>query len=90
MKARHTPSPWLLDTESPGHVTAQNGDAIADCFLVYSNLDRRTCMANARLIAHAPELYELLVRGLSSGVLDDAPVYRGDVIKLLKNVEGKA
>jgi hypothetical protein len=89
MKARHTPEPWLLDPDSPGHVTAQNGDAIADCFLVYSGLDRRTCLANARLIAHAPELYELLVRGLGSGVFEGAPTFRGEVIKLLKNVEGR-
>ncbi len=89
MKAKHTPMPWLMDDESPGHITAKNGDAIADCFRVYIKLDRRTCMANARLIAHAPELHELLVRGLSSGVFDDAPTFRGDVIKLLKSVEGK-
>ncbi len=89
MKPKHTPAPWLMDDESPGHITAQNGEAIADCFLVYTGLDKRTCMANARLIAHAPELYALLVRGLAAGVLDDAPVFRGDVVRLLKSIEGK-
>lgn len=88
MKIKHSPAPWLIDAESPCHVTTQGGIALADCDLVYSALDKRTKEANARLIAHAPELHELLSRGLNSGVFDDAPVFRGDVIKLLNNIKG--
>ncbi len=88
MKIKHSPAPWLIDTESPCHVTTQGGIALADCDLVYSALDKRTKEANARLIAHAPELYDLLLRGLNCGVFDDAPMFRADVVKLLKSAGG--
>lgn len=86
----HTRGPWLLDTESPGHVMTQDGYAIADCFLVYSSLDKRQCLANARLIAAAPELYELLERGLNAGVFNAAPGFRADVLRALQELGGRA
>jgi len=89
MKSLHTPAPWLLDPDTPGHVMTHEGYAIADCFLVYSSIDKRQCLANARLIAGAPELYELLSRGLESGVFDGAPVFERDVVELLSEITGR-
>lgn len=86
-KPKHTPYPWLLDAECPGHVTNQSGDAIADCFLVYSNIDRRQCMANARLIAHAPELYWVLVSGLQNGLFKNFPLFAEQVETLLMEID---
>ncbi len=88
MKSKHSPGPWLIDNESFGHVMTQEGYAIADCDLVYSSLDKRAKESNARMIVHAPELYDLLLRGLNCGVFDDAPMFRADVVKLLKSAGG--
>lgn len=89
IRPRHTPPPWIMDDQSPGHVMSQDGDGIADCFLVYSNIDKRQSLANARLIAHAPEMFALLQSGFASGAFEDAPVFRSDVERLLKEIAAK-
>lgn len=85
----HTKGPWLIDAESPCTITARDGSAIADCDLVYSRLSNAERKANARLVSIAPDMFELLQRSLNSGAFDARPVFRGDVIKLLKSIEGK-
>lgn len=90
MKIRlaHSPAPWLVDDDDPGHITTVQGEAIADCHLVYSAIDSRECLANARLIAQAPEMYSLLLLGLNAGVFDASPSFMEDVVSVIQMVEG--
>lgn len=57
-----TPAPWHANKES-GHIPivfSSDGWAIADAKVYHGQWPRETSVANARLIAAAPELYEAL------------------------------
>lgn len=59
---------------------------------VYIERPVGNCYVNAmhaednRLIAKAPALCQILQRGLDCGLFDDAPVYRQDVVAVLKGL----
>ncbi len=59
---KHTPGPWVIhpaDEKHPeysGHVMTTDGYSVADCVLSWSSIERCEQIANARLIAAAPEM----------------------------------
>lgn len=58
MKAKHTPGPWFQgceDDPNSGDIYMQDGSLVAEAF-INGDLDSR--VANARLIAAAPDLLE--------------------------------
>lgn len=60
MTTKHTPGPWVAgceDDPGSGDVYMEDGSLIAEAFI---NGDVKTRMANARLIAAAPDLLETL------------------------------
>ena len=73
MKAQHTPGPWQAGINPAGGFSNSivvrptwhfpHGDWVADCG---SGNDDSECMANARLIAAAPELLAALERMLTA------------------------
>ena len=66
MSAKHTTGPWVihpdddLHPEYSGHVMTRDGYAVADCILEWSSIEECEQIANARLIAAAPDLLEAL------------------------------
>lgn len=66
MSAKHTRGPWQVE-DAAGEITicAETGTAIDEsiCFVAdggWNQMPRKTAIANARLIAAAPELLEAL------------------------------
>lgn len=62
-KTQHTPGPWTFDTKrSPARLVAGNSAALAMVYLTDPETKKRSAehLANARLIAAAPELLEAL------------------------------
>ena len=60
MKTQHTPGPWYQGCEEEpksGDIYAEDGSLIAEAFV---NGGQETLVANARLIAAAPDLLEAL------------------------------
>ena len=53
----HTPGPWKVDFKKFNQVKAENGALIAECRTLNGMVNLQ---ANARLIAAAPELLEML------------------------------
>ena len=84
----NSPAPWIRDPESPWHIMTQMGDPIADVCAHYSTLNKQAIAANARLIAAAPTLLDLLQAGVVCGVFDDAPCFLADVKQVLKDIHG--
>ena len=57
----HTPGPWHTGGKGNSIVYAEyNGYAVADARVYHPHIDEPTMQVNARLIAKAPELYNLL------------------------------
>ena len=65
MSAKHTTGPWVihpdddLHPEYLGHVMTRDGCAAADCILEWSSIEECEQIANARLIAAAPDLLSI-------------------------------
>ena len=58
--SKHTPGPWVLDERYPGYVYCDDvlGSAVATCRDgLVSHVAHRDYVANANLIAAAPDLY---------------------------------
>ncbi len=62
--AKHTPGPWEIDS-SRVH-TSIEADGLHVAMVSYGNVTMETHLANARLIAAAPELLEALVESLEN------------------------
>lgn len=64
MKTQYTPAPWQVDNKAAGHVRTPDGRGIANTMGYSNNSDGGKSYeenkANARLIAAAPELLEVL------------------------------
>lgn len=60
IQKRHSPAPWKINQEIKTHVMTEDGYAICDMATTYSSLKYDEHLANARLIAAAPELLEAL------------------------------
>lgn len=73
MKARHTPGPWTyaLKTPTVDTIRVSSPDLLEICLIAYSN-DREADLADARLIAAAPEMLEALKRALQPVPLDSS------------------
>lgn len=68
MKQQHTPGPWIQGCEdfpNSGDIYAEDGSLIAEVFV---NGEPESMVANARLIAAAPDLLALLEDWLASFV----------------------
>jgi hypothetical protein len=63
-KAKHTPGPWRIFTNTDGSkligIGELTGDGIADCGFGLWRGGEAEAIANARLIAAAPEMFEAL------------------------------
>src|SRR5438128_1089901 len=55
--AIHTPGPWALDSNGPGHEVVLGRGGRHSIAAVQGPDDHRENLANARLIASAPDLY---------------------------------
>lgn len=81
MKTQHTPGPWHHDEY--GFISA-GPKVIGEAFLYELNDDERDeylpCEANARLIAAAPELLDVLEE-LYTGLVMEGIAYRRAMIK---------
>ena len=86
-KQSHTKGPWKVES-----VPMKIGMPTQVAYLIHGHtkevLSHDEIIANENLIASAPELLQLLERGLESGVFDDAPVYKADVEKLIIKARG--
>ena len=82
--AQHTPGPWIITRfhHSPASIEARDtyGGALAKVYLTDPNTHRRTpeYLANARLIASAPELLASLERLVTlMNIVGDEPFSNG-------------
>lgn len=80
MNTKHTPGPWVLD-ETWGLIVASDGTEIAAC---HSGIK-----ANARLIAVAPEMLEVLKRCLNDGAGNLEPETVHLAMEAIKKAEGR-
>ena len=81
--SKFTAGKWEVDELNSGHYvvyTDADNCTVADC------LNRKDSEANARLIAHAPEMYGYLVQVLNDYDLD--PDLEGDIMWMLKDING--
>lgn len=66
MEAKHTAGPWRQANKHPRHICDRRGFKIAKCLLETKGanfvIPEEEALANARLIALAPEIKEALVR----------------------------
>ncbi len=86
----HTEGDWLV---MPGEAKPRicvDGDKEWPIVLVISGHSDKGIKANERLIASAPGLLGLLYQGLSSGIFDDAPMFKRDVKAEIYNATGKS
>lgn len=68
--SKHTPGPWHVVPLTLGSVEAENGTAVCQAFMTKQPRkaeDHEERLANARLIAAAPELLEALKDYLQAG-----------------------
>jgi len=87
MKATHTPGPWIRKGEQvwnqnePMYYAAANFDCI---------MPSQTLEANARLIATAPDLFDLCERSLLALDEDSFPMLREQLRLAIAKVTGSA
>lgn len=86
MSAQHTPAPWSDGLHHQGHLAIQsdNGRLVAFCGAISRNDGQLENLANARLIAAAPDLLACLLDVLDAdGDLDamDFNRYRAVIAK---------
>ena len=87
MTEQHTPGPWMITREyqSPASIEARDtfGGALAKVYLTDPQTRRRTpeYLANARLIAAAPELLHLLAQAETDwgALLDEGEDMNGGI-----------
>ena len=77
-KARHTPGPWRHNEQSPNRVTGPEGETVA---ATYSGMAGSAGqLANTRLIASAPTMYEYIEKKASEG--------DQEAMNIVSNIEG--
>lgn len=75
--SKHTPGPWNIGTKNGARVWSENGETLIADADVSESLRKEIKKANARLIAAAPELLEMLCTALP--FIEDAeldPAYK--------------
>lgn len=93
-KTKHTPGPWAIgknhDAESEDFIIRQGDDpdspAIASAFVDHIGLTEEESMANARLIAAAPELLAALERLVSACEKGDPETIAENVVFAKRNI----
>lgn len=60
MNGRHTPGPWKVERDGKDVWIMTDGRMISGSYVMDLERNLETDMANARLIAAAPEMYRLL------------------------------
>jgi hypothetical protein len=85
MSGSHTPGPWdiALDTVRDGDITVFAEDRAVAMMKTYEDVPRDTTLAEARLIAAAPELLAACKMALEQGDLfnADADIVRSAIAK---------
>lgn len=74
MTTKHTPGPWYtVNTEIRTNNQSHVYDTIAECNMIIGGLPKNECLANAKLMAAAPDLLEILQKAefFISGFEDD-------------------
>ena len=70
MKTKHTPGPWRGHPKARGNVEDLNGRGVANCMGYQTNTDNGEHhdenLANAQLIATAPEMLDVLSDALET------------------------
>ena len=89
---KFTPGPWHVENRHKPYVMQQNGIALAEVWEL-SVISREQAVANANLIAVAPEMYEILVSeclgcGLCNGKLENAPACK--IARVLSKARGES
>ena len=94
-KATHTPGPWTVgvpsfDVLGLGCLSGIHGEAFVICDMCVG-YPKETQEANARLIAAAPELFELAKRVMNLNPFGDREIYEAKITatELINKVEGK-
>ena len=67
-KSRHTPGPWHYNPHSPNRVTAPNGQTVAATY--GGALGDEEQVANTRLVASTPAMYEYVSKKAEEGDQD--------------------
>jgi hypothetical protein len=79
MKTKHTPGPWQINTWNPTQVCDTDGENRGCAPIAYMSGTQAEMVANAALIAAAPELFAALelcrARLRSASYKDDATTY---------------
>lgn len=94
MNTKHTPGPWTVSDE--GYEMNNWGTEfywydVGPANVPYNPEEKNSkerALIDANLIAAAPELLELLKRGIECGVFDGAPVFMEDVQAVIAKAEG--
>lgn len=95
-KATHTPGPWSVDVpcfDSPdlGYLWGIHGEDFIICDMCGDGYSKETQEVNARLIAAAPELFELAKRVMNLNPFGDTNNYNLKLVAsaLVAEVEGE-
>ena len=86
---KHTPGPWTEKASLSKNTVTTKDSAhipIAFCFSADYRVVKEA-NANARLIAKAPEMYELLK--ILKGYIEHASIEDEEIEKLIKEIEGE-
>lgn len=92
---KHTPGPWQrsgMRSRSPeykGHGVGPDGDVVV--VVPYNDADHAECMANAHLIAAAPDLLDACIEALSQmrDYADTHPSYK-KIADAIAKAEGRS
>lgn len=97
MNAKHTPGPWTIGDENNQHVEICIGDAVAnldrqDRYGLHMVFSREEMLANAHLIAAAPDLLEALDAALEAEcrLMDYRPEWEDHARAAIAKAKGEA
>jgi hypothetical protein len=93
-EAKHTPGPWQMSgsrgpsPEYRGHGVGPDGGNYV-VVVPYNDRDHVECIANARLIAAAPDLLDVAKRCLAMADEGDGPPYWDWIRSIIAKAEGR-
>jgi hypothetical protein len=99
MLMSHTPGPWVAvdyeghkhDNAWAGSIASESGDVVYDgpfSFWALKGNGHQQAKANARLIAAAPQMFDILA-GIAAVVADDSH-WGKRIAEVMKKIEGEA
>jgi len=87
-KAKHTPGPWQVTHEDPTQVCDADGGVRGCSPIAYCTVGTRAeRKANAKLIAEAPVMFDLLVRLRYARDITDLDMLRDECQALVARIE---